>query len=128
MEQYSLYGALRAKGLIKLKSRLPVILHTMIMIILSQKSITHIPRYMVGESPNRDVVGIMLPLRMLLFKNTFIIRKKVSIIKKIHIGSNFIQLLTSQTHQGVFYLVSSENYCPFPKNESHREHFNATQM
>ena len=82
MEQYSLYGALRAKGLIKLKSRLPVILHTMIMIILSQKSITHIPRYMVGESPNRDVVGIMLPLRMLLFKNTFIIRKKVSIIRK----------------------------------------------
>lgn len=38
MEQYSLYGALRAKGLIKLKSRLSVILHTMIMIILSQKS------------------------------------------------------------------------------------------
>ena len=48
MEQYSLYGALRAKGLIKLKSRLPVILHTMIMIILSQKSITQIPRYILS--------------------------------------------------------------------------------
>ena len=48
MEQYSLYGVLRAKGLIKntkLKSRLPIIMHTMIMIILSQKSITKIPRY-----------------------------------------------------------------------------------
>ena len=45
MEQYSLH--LRAKGLIKntkLKSRLPVILHIIIMIILSQKSITKIPR------------------------------------------------------------------------------------
>ena len=49
MEQYSLYGALRAKGLIKLKSRLPVILHTMIMIILSQKSITQILRYRYME-------------------------------------------------------------------------------
>ena len=48
--------------------------------------------------------------------------------EKRHIGSNFIQLLTSQTHLGVFYLVSSENYCPFLKNELHKEHFNATQM
>lgn len=55
MEQYTLHGVLRAKGLIKnakLKSRLPVILHTMIMIILSQKSITQIPRYIeLGSHP-----------------------------------------------------------------------------
>ena len=47
MEQYLLYGILRAEGFIKntkLKSRLPVILHTIIMIISSQKSITKIPR------------------------------------------------------------------------------------
>ena len=42
MEQYSLYGALRAKGLIKLKSRLPVILQTMIMIYsVSEKYYTN---------------------------------------------------------------------------------------
>ena len=55
MEQYSLYGVLRAKGLIqntKLKSRLPVILHTMIIIILPQKSITKIPSYIeLGSHP-----------------------------------------------------------------------------
>lgn len=51
MEQYSLYGVLRAKGLIKntkLKSRLPVILHIINMIILSQKSIKKIPRYILS--------------------------------------------------------------------------------